>query len=566
MIRVTCTKCTLTILVPRSVQGNKGVCFGCGAPLKIPEAENPVQNLEIAFTKGARIEDRYEILGLTGKGGMGAVYSAHDHLLGEPVALKFMNPKLLRTQKGQHMFIREAQVARRLRHDNIVAVHDVSRTPEGILYLTMEYLQGQSLRSFLRARRPSLRLVEVRRVVRLLDQILAALEFAHAHIVHRDLKPENVMLLAGERLKVLDFGLAKALDSEIAADDRAGTAKPVLGTEAYASPEQKRLHEVDLRADLYTVGLLFYELLTLRTPRDPYVPVQKVRHDVSPSLEAVLERALREDREHRWPSAAEFRAALLDAFEQSYEQTVQPTTVVSAGRTVSTDGMVFLEGGVFMMGATKRTLEEPEHEVAVEPFYIDRYPVTVSQYQAFLDATGREAPRFWGESMYRGPDQPVVGVTWSDAMAYAEWCGKQLPTEAQWEFAARGSENRLYPWGMLPPDSTRCNFNNYLSMPSIVGMHEDGATPEGLQDMAGNVYEWTRDWLHPYADCVAGPPPDAPPDPPLRVARGGCWRSPADDMRCAHRRGFFVETQDAGLGFRCVVPAASIPSTQNDVE
>ncbi len=558
MIPVACSQCGLCILVPESVRGAEGTCLGCGGPIVVP-GERPTtaaENLE--FAPGDRIASRYEVLSRIGKGGMGAVYGAYDQLVGERVALKLMNPRLLRTQRGQQLFIREAQVARRLRHDNIVTVHDVSRTAEGILFLSMEYVEGQSLRAILRRQRTDRRLIDVRMAVRLAIQALSALEYAHRWVVHRDIKPENIMLLPGERVKVLDFGLAKAVDedAEFAEQERAVLQKALaegrtIGTAVYASPEQRRRHDIDLRADLYSMGLVLYELLTLRTPLDEYRPLATLRSDVSPSLAAATEKALAEDREGRWQTAGAFRDALADVLRRSYEELAPVVDAPAANGEASTEGMALLEGGSFLMGNDDVPEERPEFEAFVEPFYMDIYPVTNQQYARFLEATGREKPKGWGGRDTSGPDQPVVGVSWHDAEAYARWAGKELPNETEWEFAARGKENRKYPWGMFEPDPTRANYGDHLNMASIVGMHEDGATPDGIHDLAGNVYEWTRDRYAPYKRRV-----DAADDPaPRRAVRGGSWHSPPSALRCTHRMGLFPEARELTVGFRCVLRA-----------
>lgn len=554
MIQVTCSNCGLRILVPATVQGRRGICFGCASALTVPAVPGESADRGLSFAKGDRVSDRYDIEEQLGKGGMGVVYSAHDMLLNERVALKFMYPSLLRTQRGQQLFIQEAQIARRLRHENIVAVHDVGCTAEGILYLSMEFLKGYSLRAYLRRHRTERRFVDVRLAVTLMSQVLDALEYAHRTVVHRDMKPENIMLLPGERVKVLDFGLAKAIEEEYqVADESQVDPARVIGTEAYAAPEQKRHANVDLRADVYSAGLILRELLTLRTPVDEPRSVSEVRDDVAPSIVAVLERALRPDREDRWQTAAEFRSHLRRAFRESYTPRVVPTNLSTTGTPASTEGMVYLEGGSFLMGRNDAPDEGPEFEAHVEPFYIDAYPVTNEEYGKFLRATGHPEPKYWRNAEMNGPRQPVVGVTWDDANAYAAWAGKQLLTETQWEFAARGKANRKYPWGNLEPTQTLANYGDYLNMPSFVTMHEDGATPEGVYDLAGNVYEWTQDLFAPYdparrhAALKAGVP--------RRTVRGGSWHSPPGELRCTFRKGLFPESQLSTVGFRCGLPA-----------
>ena len=542
-------------MVPPTVQGRKGTCFGCGALVYVPLQEFSQQDLDISFKSGDRIGNRYVLHERIGKGGMGVVYRAHDELVNEEVALKFMKPQILQSQKGVVSFIHEAQIARRLRHENIVAVHDISATENGILYLSMEFLRGHSLRALLRWHRQERRLIDVAFAVRILDALLAALEYAHRTVIHRDIKPENIMIMPGERIKVLDFGLAKAIDAAISSSETGSVPPPkgIMGTLGYAAPEQVRHQPVDLRADIYAAGLLFYELLTLRTPLDPQVDVAQVRNDIAPSLFRLLEKARAADREDRWPSAGEFRKQLKQTFEQSYRAPSAMATVSASGTAISTEDMVFLEGGRFVMGNSEVPDEAPEFEVQLDPFYIDKYPVRVSQYAEFLKATGHPEPRFWHDPRLNGANQPIIGVSWEDARAYAAWANKQLPSEAQWEFAARGREDRPFPWGNLEPDSNLCNFADYLGMPSIVSMHQDGQTPDGIYDLGGNIYEWTSDSFVPYSARINGTVQSGL--CPLRAVRGGCWKSPPGELRCSFRKGVFPESQLDSIGFRCVVLA-----------
>lgn len=543
----------MQVMAPAAVAGRRGTCFGCGAILVVPaEQESASAAREVSFAPGQPITDRYVCGQKVGRGGMGTVYVAEDTLLSEPVALKFLHPHLLQTQRGVQLFIREAQVARRLRHDRIVATHDVGRTPEGVLYLSMEMLQGHSLRKYLNKYRLDKEPMPVRLAVELTNQILDGLDYAHQFIVHRDLKPENVVIMPGEKVKVLDFGLAKAIDEEdVPLEKRAaGSKHRVVGTEAYASPEQKRHGEVDATSDVYAVGMLLHEMLTLRSPREPFVEIEAVRTDVSPSIIAIAEKARREVVGDRWPSASAFRTALMDAYADAYTN-VRSAKAADGERQASTDGMLLLEGGSFLMGSNDSPSTTPEFEAYVNPFYIDTYPVTVAQFRKYMEATDSPQPKHWNAVGYEGGDQPVVGVSWEEASAYAAWEGKRLPTEREWEYAARGRENRKYPWGHETPDKNRANYGDHLNMPSFVNMHEEGSTPDGICDLAGNVAEWTSDWFQTFAQQRRG---DTPAEP-RRTIRGGSWDSPADGLRCTARQGVFPESQLATVGFRCVVSA-----------
>lgn len=144
--------------------------------------------------------------------------------------------------------------------------------------------------------------------------------------------------------------------------------------------------------------------------------------------------------------------------------------------------------------------EKPSHRVYLDAFYIDKYELTTSRYAQFLKATRRKQPDHWNEvSMAAHRDRPVIGVDWHDADAYCRWSGKRLPTEAEWEKAARGTEGRQYPWGNERPTSRNANFGKccdwkgYASL-APVGSLEAGKSPLGISDMAGNVYEWVADW------------------------------------------------------------------------
>jgi serine/threonine protein kinase len=552
MIHVTCQNCSITIQVPATVAGRQGLCFGCGSPIVVPNKTADALIQSITFETGAIVNDRYVIGSSIGKGGMGEVYKAHDRLIDEEVALKFMNPRALRTQMGQQRFIKEAQIARRLRHENIVSVHDVATTREGVLYLSMELLKGTSLRDYMRKHRNHKKHLDVRLAIRIILQILSGLEYAHKMVVHRDLKPENVMLLPGEKIKVLDFGLAVAVEGEEDPHQAApGAKKRVIGTAVYASPEQHRHQTIDQRSDLYTVGLLLKEVLTLRTPVDEQVEVMRVRKDVAPSIIQIVNRSVMTQKERRYQSAAEFKLDLETAYNESYRKVTISEVVNDSGKTVDTKNMTLIEGGSFMMGTNDIPAESPAHEAFVEPFYIDKYPVTFEEYIKFVEETDFQKPKFWDDPELNGPRQPVSGITFSEALAYATWAGKQLPSEKQWECAARGKEDRKYPWGTLEPDTTLCNYGDYLGMPSIVTMHDSGQTPEGVFDMVGNVFEWTIDHYLPYSRTESKNTSDEP----RRVVRGGSWHSDPNELTTTCRKGLFPETQLTTVGFRCVIAA-----------
>ena len=214
---------------------------------------------------GALLDDRYRILSLLGVGGMGAVYRALHTTLKREVAVKVLLPDFGGKDEFVRRFEREAESASRLAHPNIIAVTDFGRSAEGLLFLVMEYLAGQSLTAVIR-QGP----VPATRAIAITREILAALGHAHAAgIVHRDLKPDNIMLVErngrSDVVKILDFGIAKITDPE-PGREALTQAGVIFGTPEYLSPEQALGSGVDARADLYATGVILFEMLTGRRP------------------------------------------------------------------------------------------------------------------------------------------------------------------------------------------------------------------------------------------------------------------------------------------------------------
>jgi len=249
-------------------------------------------------------------------------------------------------------------------------------------------------------------------------------------------------------------------------------------------------------------------------------------------------------------------------------------------------GMAYVDGGEFVMGSDiGRPNERPEHRRTLAPFYIDLAPVTNADYLEFVRSAGHPAPLHWPSA--RPPQgreyHPVVGVTWFDAAAYSDWTGKRLPTEAEWEKAARGTDGRLYPWGNeFAPDRcnslwrlAKCEFgdkderNEWLRSweeteeggrilalggnTAPVGLFMEGLSAYGCVDMAGNVMEWVADLYQLYTSSGKSKPGTA--EWP-RVVRGGSWRSRGSYLRCSARSGFPPELACNFIGFRCVCDVA----------
>lgn len=220
--------------------------------------------------------------------------------------------------------------------------------------------------------------------------------------------------------------------------------------------------------------------------------------------------------------------------------------------------MTVVAAGEFVMGSvTGDADEQPVRRIYLDVFFMDLYQVSVGHYAKFLEATSQAAPPDWSiMNKARHQNRPVVNVDWADANAYCTWAGKRMPTEAEWEKAARGTDGRTYPWGNELPTGFRANSmrekwsNHWVVMP--VGMYEGGKSPYGLYDMAGNVWEWVSDW---YAfDYYGSSPSQNPVGPPMgesKVIRGGSWGSGPKDLRSADRDTHLPSARGLGTGFRC---------------
>jgi len=263
---------------------------------------------------GSLFDGRYQILRKLGAGGMANVYLAEDQELGRRVAIKILNDRHANDEQFVERFRREAKNAAALSHPNIVSIYDRGEA-EGTYYIAMEYLDGRSLKELILSRDPA----PIGVTVEYAQQVLSALGFAHRHgIVHRDIKPHNVLVDGEGRVKVTDFGIARAGTSQMT------EAGSIVGTAQYLSPEQARGGDVDQRSDIYSVGVLMYEMLTGEVPFSGDTPVEIAmkhlsqtpeppsmrRHDVPRELDMIVMRALAKNPDDRYQSADEMKADL----------------------------------------------------------------------------------------------------------------------------------------------------------------------------------------------------------------------------------------------------------------
>lgn len=245
--------------------------------------------------------------------------------------------------------------------------------------------------------------------------------------------------------------------------------------------------------------------------------------------------------------------------------------------------MVLIAAGCFPMGTSNIGAEptqgfpneSPEHEVCLPAYYIDQFEVTIERYAKFLEDTKHDPPSLWDDdAVTTAPDRPVIDVTWHDAEAYCKWAGKRLPTEAEWEKAARGTDRRRYPWGDVHtfPDLANYNRGDWVSYPvtlapvtyGVEGFNirtglvpkTGGRSPYGIYNMAGNASEWVADWYD--REYYSKSPKDNPTGPEAgerKVYRGGSWYDIPRKLRTTARFSAEPDFHDRTTGFRCAMDA-----------
>lgn len=271
------------------------------------------------YAGGSVAGGRYQLRDLLGEGGMASVYLAYDSALDRQVAIKTLHTELGREQSFRERFRREAQAVAKLQHTNIVSVFDTGEDELGgalMPYIVMEYVEGQPLGSVLQSDIQQYGAMPADKALKVTADVLAALETSHEMgLVHRDIKPGNVMMTKRGVVKVMDFGIARAMQSGVTSMTQTGM---VVGTPQYLSPEQALGRGVDARSDLYSVGIMLFQLLTGRLPFDAdsplaiaYAHVQEepvapstINRSVTPAMDALVARALKKNPNERFPSAA----------------------------------------------------------------------------------------------------------------------------------------------------------------------------------------------------------------------------------------------------------------------
>ena len=551
-------------------------------------ADEPFKIREI-WPAGTVIKGDYVIEKRLGSGGFGTVYLARHRFLDAMNVIKRLHDQYAADVEFARKFLNEGRAIRRLRScPHIVEVEHMTQTDDGHLILVMEYIAGGDLAKLMDTRG----VLNPGEVVECARQIAVALQAAHqSGLIHRDIKPHNILLSADAAgrtlLKLIDFG--------IAADNIRPSTTSVLrgGSIGYAAPEQwaRSGRNLDGRADLYALGAVMYRMLTGQMPypealdlgewidqvrSGPPVAVGKLRAGVPAELSDLVMRMLSLRPEGRPADAGALIAELGPMATEPYSvvaTAVRPDTMLLDASRVTLrvdttptpleirvhpkDGLkyVWLPMGRFRMGLSAGDTEgsadeSPAHEVQLtKGFWIGQTPVTVGAYKRFSKASTASMPEpppynpGWNEDSL-----PMVKISWEDAQAYCNWAGLRLPSEAEWEYAARaGSASARY--GVL--DEIAWHSANSGGKGHPAGEKKPNAFD--LHDMLGNAWEWTADWYKDsYYQVSPEEDPQGPPAGANRVLRGGSWVDPPRVTRASVRNFVRPSARSLVYGFRCV--------------
>ncbi len=474
-------------------------------------------------------------------------------------------------------------------HDNVVSIYDFGED-QGQPFLVMEFLRGDTLRKLMEEHR----LGSEHEILQIALQLARALECVHSqHVIHRDIKPENVHVSAQRLVKLMDFGIAKAYGLSMT---QAGF---VLGTPYYMAPEQIRGEEITPSVDIYAFGVLLYELLTgarpfkAETPEaifysilnenaDP-APLQKL--NLSEPVRQLVLQCMSKTPEGRPPSFSHV-SAVLDEYlstqsaneiatpQPSPSPAISPAKISPVAKRPSQAGwwiaaliaVLVAAAAVFAVMKSHRSLPpqlatttgemvlvpagefqygESRERVSLPAFYVDKTEVSNAAYALFCKATGCTPPA-------ADPSLPVVNVNLDQAERFASWAGKRLPTDREWEKAARGTDGRQFPWGNTS-DSSKANVQS--AGPVAVNSYAQGASPYGALQLAGNVWELVNSPHVPTPETLAvfaklSPPATA--NEAWIAIRGGSFRGGIEKAMTWQWAALPARLSGSSIGFRCV--------------
>ena len=545
---------------------------------------------------GQVVDGRYRLASFLGDGSFGWAFAAEEVLFDEVVgfhALKLVRPK---GEDGRVAVMREIKTMAQLSHPRLIGYRASGAVSAGVLkgciYLVME-MGEQSLAQRLKRPEP----MTAGDTLEMALHVCEALAYLHGlGAVHRDVKPGNVFRV-GDGWKLGDFGLVRGVEGSVV------QGSGVKGTPLYLAPEVLE-GKAGSASDIWALGVTVQECLTGKFPYTGSTEFELLTNIVSKTPEIpdnlpaplgdFVRKSLERAREKRW-GAADGLAFLRNP--ASVGGVVSPAgafassppvyAVVESAPTPAhpTPSAATLPPGLRALGKNAQGYEEAKnekdgtvlicipaaaftmgvgsevHQVRLPAYWMARTTVTNAQYRRFVAATGHRSAGDWEEYARKwGGECPVVNVSWHDAVAYAKWADLRLPTETEWEYAARGLEGRQYPWGDEWDASKCCNSVGgdwgSAEKPLPVGSYPQGASPFGCLDLAGNVWEWCSSLYlaYPYR-ADDGRERAGARGGDQRVVRGGSWDlEDPDGFRGAYRLSNYPDGSYFIRGFRCVRP------------
>lgn len=550
-------------------------------------------------------QGRYRILSLLGRGGMGEVYLARDEVLERPVAIKTIGTKFQNDQDAQERFLREAKATAKVKHDNVIKIHDV-RDSNGLVYMVMDFVDGQDLSRIAGTDE----LLDWRQVMLWIRDAASGLAAVHeSELIHRDIKPANLMLAKDSgRVIVMDFGLVRKSDPNLT------MTQGLIGTPNYMSPEQRREETLDARTDIYSLGVTTYFLLTKTHPSEATgstllsflslesnrIVVRNVRRDIPRRASKLIAWMMLPNRKRRIASAEKLVSEIdkLLSIDESPRWNWNWMWLLAGLFLIVSAGLIFSSfdffgtshpsstgewdddlalrwcpAGTFTMGSPvsepKRGVDEAQAQVTItRGFWIGETEVTQKLWRRVMGTV----PWQGNADVLDDPLCPAVHVSHSGVDSATEFCEKfteseraagrlpqgfifRLPTEAEWEYACRAGSRSAYGFG---PDPARLSehswFEDNAARKGERHAHRVGLKPGnawGVKDMHGNVMEWCSDWNA--QKLTGGDDPQGAANGESRAFRGGSWSNAAEFHRSADRGGLAPHFRSSEFGFRIVL-------------
>jgi serine/threonine-protein kinase len=543
-------------------------------------------------------------------GGMADVYRARDTELPRDVAIKILKPASRGDEEIRTAFKDEVQLATQCCHDNIVTIYDKGEF-EGSLFIVMEFLRGDHLGALIKNGTAG----GLSGILRMALQIAGALHCVHEqNIVHRDLKPQNLHVDKQGRIKLVDFGIAKAVDWNKT------TAGMTKGTPYYMAPEQVMAQPISFRTDIWAFGVVLFEMLTGGQKPFPVTDLNALwaaivqaepnyelldKAEVPAAIQKIVKRCLEKKPERRYPDFEQVSSDLQQALKSLSPAAAESATVspqaaspparkwlwpvviaavicviaiaffawtsarpkttpaptpqasVAVAPAASLPAELNIKGGdMKLVPAGPALLGKDKHKVDVPAFYMDETEVSNRAYAQFLKETSYRKPDHFRADE---PDLPVVNVSFYDAEEFAKWAGKRLPTALEWEKAARGSDGQAFPWGN-EADAGKANLgdNHKLTKHEImpVSSFAEGASPFGMLNLCGNVWEWVDELNPPSAAILKRMQKDNPAlraDDVFYAIKGGWYMMPLSPELIYDAGSYAAKAHDGIIGFRCAM-------------